>query len=259
MNSEKELNLRLYIQREENKTHAPYEKELEFYEMVKRGEVSRVKNHLEERPIDHVLDMGVLSENSVRNLIYHFIVSTAMITRFCMEGGLDRETAYSLSDLYIQKVDHCLLEKEIATIHLTMALDFAARMKQLKKQKIYSKHIVMCIDYIYDHLHERITIVDLANMTGLNESYLSKLFKKETGMSVSDYIREKKVETAKNLLKFSNLSYLNIGNALAFSSQSHFIKVFHKATGHTPKEYQKLYYRSNWTSEQQKKSEMPIS
>jgi len=95
-------------------------------------------------------------------------------------------------------------------------------------------------------------------MTGLNENYLSKLFKKETGVSVSDYIRDKKVETAKNLLKFSTLSYLNIGTALAFSSQSHFIKVFHQATGYTPKEYQKLYYRSNWTVEEQKKSEMPI-
>ena len=53
-------------------------------------------------------------------------------------------------------------------------------MRNLKKNSICSKPVAECIDYIYDHLHTRITVELLAKRVNLTPSYLSRLFKKET-------------------------------------------------------------------------------
>ena len=69
----------------------------------------------------------------------------------------------------------------------------------------------------------RLRIDDLAKYTSLSPSHLSKLFKKEVGISISEYIREQKISTAQNLLIYSELSLIEITNHLGFASQSHFI------------------------------------
>ena len=49
--------------------------------------------------------MGVLSKNAVTNMKYHFVITTAMITRLCKQNGMEMEQAFRLSDFYIQKLD----------------------------------------------------------------------------------------------------------------------------------------------------------
>ena len=82
----------------------------------------------------------------------------------------------------------------------------------------------------------------LAEYVGLNPSYLSKLFSKETGMNVKAFVINEKVKTAENLLKNSDFSCLDISLALGFSSQSAFISTFKKYKGMTPKKYRERHY-----------------
>ena len=91
-----------------------------------------------------------------------------------------------------------------------------------------------------------ITINILAEYTGLSESYLSRVFKQNLGISISDYIREKKIEKATHLLRYSDKPIVDIANYLSFSSQSHFIQIFENYTGLTPKKYRDKYYKSMW-------------
>ena len=100
-----------------------------------------------------------------------------------------------------------------------------------------------CIDYIYDHLHDELTLSVLSEYVGLNQSYLSKLFSKETGMSIKAFVIREKVRTAENLLKNSDFSCLDISLALGFSSQSAFISTFKKQIGMTPKKYRESHYK----------------
>ena len=116
------------------------------------------------------------------------------------------------------------------------------------KQQILSKPIVLCMDYIYSHIHYRITLKELAEYLDLSESYLSKLFRKEMGISVSNYILDLKIDKAKNLLQYSEYTTSDISNYLAFSSQSHFIQVFQKKTGLTPHKYRTHHFRTSWNS-----------
>lgn len=225
--------------------HRPLERELSFYEAVVEGDMEAVEKNLKDKDFSNPNGMGKLSENPTQNLRYHFVVSAAMITRYCVHAGMEQDKAYSLSDFYINKMDKCRSVSEIAQVHDVMCKDFCQRMNEIKKSAVLSKHIVLCMDYIYSHIHYRITLDELADNLNISKNYLSALFKKEMGMTVSDYIRSLKIEKACNMLKFSDYSLSEIANYLDFSSESHFIATFSKTIGMTPNVYRKLNFRAN--------------
>lgn len=231
---------------EEEFTHRPLEEEYSFYQAVSSGDMEFVQENCKKDAFTNPEGMGILSLNPLTNIKYHFIVTVAMITRRCVEAGMELEQAYRLSDFYILKMDSCTSIEAISQLHKDMALDYTGKMLLLKKNAVISKAVVLCMDYVYNHINSRITINDLAEYTDLSPSYLSRLFKKELGVSISDYIIEKKIEKAQNLLKYSDYSLIEIANYLAFSSQSHFIQTFKKAVGLTPKKYRDHYYRTSW-------------
>lgn len=241
--SEKELTYKAFLNREYEFRHSPFEKEFEFYDCVKNGDTESVERLM--TPLGSS-GAGVLSDDPLRNLKYHFIVTIALITRFCVEGGMEMETAYTLSDLYILKSDKCSSEKDIHALHRKAVLEFTRQMNKLAHGNVYSKPVIMTMDYIYDNLHSKISEADIAEYISLSPSYISRLFKKEVGLTICTYIAVKRVETAQNMLKYSDYSPVDIGNYLAFTSHSHFISVFRKYTGMTPNEFRKKYYRDNW-------------
>lgn len=231
---------------ENEKFHRPLNDEQAFFHAVRSGDIDFVRQNCKEKRFAETDGVGILSRDPVTNLKYHFIVTTAYITRLCVESGMEMEQAFRLSDFYILKLDNLHTCQAVIDLHDRMVLDFTGRMRFLVRNLGESKPIVTCIDYIYAHIKERITIEDLAQYTGLSASYLSRLFKKETGISVSDYVREKKIEKAQHLLKFCDYSLIEVANYLSFSSQSHFIQLFKEFTGMTPKKYRDLYSSSSW-------------
>lgn len=246
MSLQKEWNLQELIESELSTMHRPLEEEYSFYQAVRSGDIDYVYENCRKGSFTNTEGMGILSKNPLTNIKYHFIVTVTMITRHCVEAGMEFEQAYRLSDFYINKMDSCTTQKGVSNLHSKMALDFTEKMSLLKKNKIISRSIILCAEYVYNNIHSRITVKDLAEHTNLSASYISRLFKKELGISISDYIREKKIEKAQNLLKYSDFSLIEIANYLAFSSQSHFIQVFDKQVGLTPKKYRDKYYRTTW-------------
>ena len=224
-------------------THLSYDREMEFYQSVKVGNRAEALRLF--KPLDSE-GLGKLSEDPLRNLKYHLIITIAFITRYCIEGGLPMEEAYNLSDIYIQRVDRCEAVAEVDEIHREVVDDYSRRMEKLHKNKLLSRPVITCIDYIYDNLHSKITLEDLADITGLSAPYLSKLFHKEMGVTVKQYILSKKVDAAENLLKFSDYPCSDISQYLGFGTESHFIYVFRKFTKTTPGEYRERFFRSRW-------------
>lgn len=243
MEYRKELAYREFLQRENNIFRAPYQPELEFYAVIQSGNMNKTKEMCRESLLEKQ-GLGILSQNPLNNIRYHFIITTAMIARYCIEGGMELSVGYALSDYYIQKADLCDRPEQIAGLHSMMCLDYAKRMNLLKKTNVCSKPVVKCIDYIYENLHTRITIKTLADYVSLNPSYLSRLFKKETGMTINNYIMEKKTATAENMLLYSEYSPAEIAAILAYPSQSYFSSVFKKKTGLSPLQYRKKYFRA---------------
>ena len=172
-------------------------------------------------------------------------ITTALVARFCISGGLSQSEAYSLSDYYIRLADEASTLDEISEIHNEMCIHYTRQMLTLQKSAITSKAVESAINYIYEHLHTRITLETLASETNLSAPYFARLFKKETGYSVSEYILNKKLETAKSMLASSDYSIAEISASLAFPSQSYFTNVLKKDCGITPKEYRVQNRNSN--------------
>ncbi|MCR4687088.1 MAG: AraC family transcriptional regulator [Lachnospiraceae bacterium] len=239
MKIEKEQIYHQYLQREKEFIRAPYQSEFEFYAAVRSGDVSRVKQLCEENFEGKQEGWGLLSTNPLQNLKYHFAITVAMIARQCIEGGMELSDSYSLSDFYIRKADESKKASDITDLHKTMCVDYAKKMRALRKKMITSMPVARAVDYIYDHLHTQITLEELADYVKLNPAYFSRLFKKEMGIPVSTYIRRQKVETAKNMLAYSEFQVSQIAQILAFPSQSYFAEIFKKETGFTPMEYKR--------------------
>ena len=217
--------------------HREPTEEFLFYRAVASGDVEQVKKNCDQGRFMEEEGVGVLSRDPVTNLKYHFVITTAMITRLCRQNGMELEQAFRLSDFYIQKLDDIYTTEGVKKLHDEMVMDYTEKMRKYFRSDTNSRHINVCKEYIYSHIKERITIEDLADELGVSASYLSRLFKKETGESVSVYIRKQKIEMAKNLLRYSDYSMIEIANRLAFSSQSHFIQQFREVVGMTPKKY----------------------
>ncbi len=232
-----------FLNREYNVSHLSYEREMAFFDSIKQGNLEEVNRLYKPLNSD---DLGRLSEDPLRNMKYHLIITVAFITRYCIEGGMEMETAYNMSDIYIQNIDKCTSKEQVQKIHKEIVEGYTKRMQTIRKSNHYSKAILLCLDYIYDNLHTKITLEQLANKAGLSETYLSKLFHKEVGITVCGYIIKKRIEAAENMLKFSDYSSTEISNYLCFSSESHFIQVFKKITGYTPKHYREQFFRTRW-------------
>ncbi len=223
----------------------PYE-EYRFYTAVTEGNVDAVRENCKQHRFLDNSGVGRLSRDPVQNMKYHFVIGIGLISRLCAERGMEREKSMRLSDFYIQRLDDLSTIEEVEALHDRMAMDYVRRMKVLRNNAALSRPISECLNYIYSHVTKRITIDDLAEYTGNSASYISRLFKEELGVPASNYIRSEKVKAAKNMLRFSDYSLVEISNYLDFSSQSHFIQTFEKETGYTPKKYRENYHATLW-------------
>ncbi|QPJ86299.1 AraC family transcriptional regulator [Sarcina sp. JB2] len=132
----------------------------------------------------------------------------------------DCEDKSFLLDLYSQQLIYDMLHmKEINFI-----LDFS-----------FNNPINRAIKMMRDSIFEKVTITDIAQKLNMSVSNFSSKFKNEVGISPNIYLRRLKLNEAKNMLKFKNVTEVSM--ALGYDNISHFIKLFKKYYGITPKQY----------------------
>lgn len=96
-------------------------------------------------------------------------------------------------------------------------------------------------NYIDAHYREEIRRDVLAEMVFLNTDYMSRIFKKEFGVSISTYLLQKRVEEAKKLLSQSTLPINTVSIYVGYSNFSYFTKMFKENTGYSPLEYRRKF------------------
>ena len=207
----RELVVQRFMQREEGIQHPTYDSELQFYEMVSDGRVQELQKITTYGDVD-----------------------------------MDERDSYGLSDYYIRRLDETETAAELKRLHRELIFDYAERMRKLSVNENYSIHCVRAMDYVQNHLHETIRLSDIANYVNLERTYLCRLFRRETGWGLNDYIRRERVKVAKNMLEYSEYTCTEIAEYLAFSSDSYFGKVFRNEVGMTPSEYRRACYRKHW-------------
>ena len=212
-----------------------YKSEQALLDVVRRGEINyyRVLN----RSSSLSPGVPVQGRDPLRQMKTSIVVFTTLVTRAAMEGGLSPEIAYPLGDAYIQTAEDCRDSGELNSLAHTMYHDFIYRVHQLHMDPSHSHAIQKCCDYIELSLDRKIHAKDLAALVGYTEYYLTEKFKNETGLSVSDYVRNAKISRAKMLLQSTDLSVGDIAERLAFNSANYLIRVFKELEGCTPAAY----------------------
>lgn len=234
----------VFENREYGRTHNPYDQELREFTAVEKGDIARLEESLAE---DYTGEIGRLAEHPLRHAKNLAIVVITLASRAAMRGGVVPEAAYSLSDSYIQRVEKCRDVPSVFHLFHAAEYEYTNMVKEgnEKKEGLFDKehnpHINKCKDYIFSHLHGKITVKEIADALGLNAAYLSELFHECEKMTLTDYIRAEKIKLARNLLTYSRYSYSEISSYLGFSSQSHLGKYFKAATGMTMGQYRSAY------------------
>lgn len=177
-----------------------------------------------------------LAHSDLRFLKNYAIIYTALCCRAAVEGGLDVETAYTLSDQYLENIENAGNLPSLHELTRAMVKDYIERVHRAKNTETQSPQIRMACEWIA--LSPQLyNIHSLAEKLGYTDYYFSKIFKKETGKSVNEYILLQKIETAKRLLTSTSLSVAEISDRLGIESQSYFTSKFRMATGMTPIAY----------------------
>lgn len=156
-----------------------------------------------------------------------------------MVSELLRENApdVSISELRNNQFG-CWLTRDSKELENLM-LEEANRLSQIIHSADDNEALVEKIKiYIREHIDE-VNRGQLAEMFYLSPSYLSKLFRREAGVSLIDYIQTERIELAKELLRYSDYAISDIAVRTGYPSFSHFSKQFRKFVGCTPGEYRK--------------------
>ncbi len=113
---------------------------------------------------------------------------------------------------------------------------YAVHEKIGKKELTSHTKIKPILGYINQHIDEVLSLDDLSTTFFINKYYLCELFKKTTGFTINQYILNRRIGLARELL-LMDLSVTEVAYKIGFNSDSHFISVFKKLVGVTPKQY----------------------
>ena len=110
----------------------------------------------------------------------------------------------------------------------------------LSRQQQDSNVIFEIAKYIQRHYHEDITLQEIANHFYLSREYISRKFKQEFKVNISDYISGIRMDKAKLLLLNPHLRIAQVSAMVGYDDEKYFSKVFKKAVGVSPNEYRKV-------------------
>lgn len=201
---------------------------------VRHGDVSALKEWIKSAP---AVRPGKLSSDTLRQLKNTFIVTVTLVSRSAIRGGMDTNDALSLSDAYIQKCELLSSVEAIVNLQFHMVLEYTERVERLKLGKTPTKLLTDIANYVQKHLTEPVNIEALSKAVFVSRTHLAVKFKKETGMTLTEFVLKEKIEEGKRLLRYTDKPLSAIAAYLGFSSQSHFSNVFRKYARCLPSEY----------------------
>lgn len=181
--------------------------------------------------------MGIAAKDSLRSFKNISISSIALVARAAARGGMDYEAALTLSDEYIQKIELLQSYNELQSVLVQSFFDYTSQVSKIRGLNSSSKIACSVAGYVQEHMYEPIQANDIADFMGNNLSYLCRVFKKDTGKTLSDYINEVKLEEAKRMLSSTQKSIVEIAVLLGYSSQAYFTTLFKKHINMTPAEF----------------------
>lgn len=184
--------------------------------------------------LDRQVETQGLNSKNVQQFLLNFqymlyeIMKEKQVLVRCIDEELNRDT-FSAKSFY-----------SVASLkqYVDRIIGAASRLIAAGEEK--SSVIQTVVAYINEHLDEELNRDTFADIVYLNPNYMARLFKKEMGMSLGNYLILQRVERAKYLLEHTKMSINLISTQVGYDNFSYFSKVFRKMTGYSPNAYRKL-------------------
>lgn len=172
LETKKDFDKNLQSARELNRYHGTYQYEKLLWQCIRTGDLKNLKFY---SAMPYTGNVGMMVSNPNDNLRQSknaFIAFVTMATRAAIDGGLNIEVAYTLSDTYIQQAERAASALEVNSLAEKVLLEFTTRVKRSKLSS-YSKPIQKCMEYVQNHIFEKLKVQTIAAYTGYNSSYLA--------------------------------------------------------------------------------------
>nr|WP_297769599.1 AraC family transcriptional regulator [uncultured Butyrivibrio sp.] len=223
-----------------SKIYRRYDQEKQFLSMIRNGDTKNILSAFEK-----LSGPEALSDFSKETLNYYasgygLAILKALSRKAAEESGLSVITIDEITQKYTQ-LSSATNNAELQTrypIDMIVELTKAVHNHKLSLDK-YSPPIQRVMEYINLHLGDHISNDDLAANASMSISHLSKVFKKETGGTMTEYIALMRCKKAAGLLKKTDLPVQEISSYVGYSDNNYFVKVFKKIYDLTPSEYRK--------------------
>ena len=177
------------------------------------------------------------SEQATRESLIAFYYDFLRI----LQGSIEKEQEEDFQPLHDQLARQSADQacSSFRTLKELLTDTLAVYAQCLAKARVQDNAVSTVKSYIKSHLCEELNRDSLASMVYLNPDYLSHLFKRETGFSLTNYIIETRILESRRLLAKNDMSIQDIAIACGFQNISYFSRQFRKATGMTPREFRK--------------------
>lgn len=195
--------------------------------------------------IDQMLEGGtVFSPNqkhtgSLRDKKNELIVFNTLCRKAAEKGQIHPVYLEETFDKNVYEIERCTEMKELHQMSRRMVREYCL-LVQSHSLKGYTQPIRQAINHIFFHLTEDLSLSAIAKILMLNSSYLSTLFKKETGMTLTYYVNLKRVEHAIFLLNTTTYPIQDIASLCGIKDLNYFTKTFKKYQNMTPSDYREM-------------------
>ena len=210
-----------------------YAYENELMRTVSQGMLHRAEQMLSNMS---QLNFERRSGDPVRNMKNYCIICNTLMRKAAEQGGVHPVYLDSVSSDFARRIE---LSRTVEGVQQMMREMVQSYCRLVKKHSMrnYSSVVQRAITYIDADLSADLSLRTLAAAQNINASYLSSLFKKETGETITEHVNKKRIEHAVHLLQSSKLQVQSIAQHCGISDVNYFSKLFKKHMGMTPREY----------------------
>ena len=203
--------------------------------------VSKGKLHLVTAAASTIFNNGAEQRlsDSLRDRKNYLIILKTLLRKAAEQGGVHPMHLHRLSSHYAGLIENARTIKQSLSLQENMIRDFCQLVKRHSLSK-YSYYVGQTITLIQYDLTADLKLKTIAEKLNVNSCYLSTLFHKEVGSTLTEYINKQRIEQSVHLLQLTSKPVQEIATECGFQDANYFIKLFKKQTGFTPNRYRTL-------------------